>query len=273
MNSKSQSATEFVVLAAFMLLVVFGFFAVTSSKILSTREDANQKIAQDIADLAYNEIETAKSLNDGYARTFVMPQDVNNVNYSISIIDNRELSVNYLGYEYVRFLPLNVIGNISKGLNSINKNKGVIYLKYAQPICGNNICEAGESCSSCISDCGACPSFRYFLMKNNILNVISFNVDGDIILKGTLQQNSNPQPTADDEFVFKDRNGNSVAIVNLATGNMGIKGILQQGQTTISPPQSGSNFVVKDSNGNVISYLDESGNFILKGSLTQLGNP
>src|SRR3989344_955185 len=147
MNSKTQSATEFVVLAAFMLLVVFGFLAVANSKIFSAKEGADQKIAQDIADLAYSEIETAKGLNDGYARTFVMPQTVNNVNYTISIIDNKELSVNYLGYEYVRFLPPNVIGNISKGLNSINKNNGVIYLQYARPICGNGICEAGESCS------------------------------------------------------------------------------------------------------------------------------
>lgn len=128
MNSKSQSATEFIVLAAFMLLVVFGFFAVASSKILNTRDEQNQKIAQDIADLAYNEIETAKSLNDGYTRTFVMPQDVNNVNYSISIIDNRELSVSYLGYEYVRFLPSNTTGNILKGNNRISKNNGVIAL-------------------------------------------------------------------------------------------------------------------------------------------------
>lgn len=273
MNSKSQSATEFIVLAAFMLLVVIGFFAVASSRILNAKEDASQKIAQDIADLAYNEIETAKSLNDGYTRTFVMPQDVNNINYSISIIDNRELSVSYLGYEYVRFLPSNVTGNISKGLNNINKNKGVIYLKYIQPVCGNSICEAGESCSSCSSDCGTCPSFRYLLMKNNIFNVISFNIDGNIILKGILQQNPNPQPTADDEFIIKDRNGNSAAIVNLVTGNMIIKGTLQENQTTIVPPQSSSNFVVKDAFGNVMYYIDESGNFILKGLLMQNGNP
>ena len=126
MNLKSQSAIEFIVLSSFMLLVIVGFFAVTSSKVLDSREESNRKISQDIAEFAYREIETAKSLNDGYTRIFAMPQTVNGVNYSISIIDNRELTANYLGYEYVKFLPSNVTGNINKGNNKISKSNGVV---------------------------------------------------------------------------------------------------------------------------------------------------
>ena len=125
---KSQSAMEFIVLASFMLLVILGFFAVTSSRVLEAKEEGNRKIAEDIAALAYNEIEIAKSVNDGYIRNFVMPQTVNGVNYSISIIDNRELIVNYLDYEHVKFLPSNVTGNIIKGNNKISKNNGIIFL-------------------------------------------------------------------------------------------------------------------------------------------------
>src|SRR3989338_1107327 len=94
---KSQSATEFIVLASFMLLIILGFFAVTSSRLLEAREEGNKKIAKDIADYAYREIEIAKSLNNGYLRIFSMPRSVNGVNYSIDIIDDRELVVNYLG--------------------------------------------------------------------------------------------------------------------------------------------------------------------------------
>ena len=125
---KSQSAIEFIVLASFMLLVIVGFFAVASSKALDSREGANQKIAQDIAEFAYREIETAKSVNDGYARTFAMPQAINGVNYSISIIDNRELIADYLGHEYIKFLPSNVTGNIIKGNNKISKSNGIIFV-------------------------------------------------------------------------------------------------------------------------------------------------
>jgi len=48
---------EFIMLASFMLLVVLGFFAVTSSKLLEAREEGNRKIAEDIAELAYSEID------------------------------------------------------------------------------------------------------------------------------------------------------------------------------------------------------------------------
>ena len=274
MSLKSQSATEFIVLASFMFLVILGFFAVTSSKALEAREEGNRKIAEDIAELAYREIETAKSVNDGYTRNFAMPTTVNGIDYSINIIDNRELVVNYLGYEYIKFLPSNVTGNISSGINQIKKINGLISITYMQPFCGNNFCEAGESCSSCSPDCGTCPTFRSLLMRNSVFNVLSFNINGNAVLRGTLQQNRpNIPTTGNDEFVFKDRNGNNIAVVNLNTGNMFIRGSLQQNQQTLSPSPSSDDFIVKDSSGNVISYIDESGNFLLRGTLTQNGNP
>ena len=128
MHPKSQSAIEFIVLASFMLLVIVGFFAVASSKVLESKEESNRQISQDIAEFAYQEIEIAKSVNDGYTRIFVMPQTVNGVNYSIIIIDNRELVVNYLENEYVKFIPSNVTGSIIKGNNKISKSSGIIYI-------------------------------------------------------------------------------------------------------------------------------------------------
>lgn len=119
---------EFMVLSSFLFLVIVGFFAVTSSKVLEAKEESNRKIAEDIADFAYREIEIAKSVNDGYTKIFSLPQTVNGVNYSINIIDNTELIVNYLGYEHVIFLPLNVTGNITKGPNTISKKNEVIFL-------------------------------------------------------------------------------------------------------------------------------------------------
>ena len=128
MKTKSQSAMEFVVLASFMLLVILGFFAITSSKVLEAKEEGNKKIAQDIAEFVSKEIEIAKSVNDGYTRVFIMPPTVNGVIYDIKIIDNKELIVNYLGFEYVKFLPSEVTGNIDKGKNKISKSNGVISL-------------------------------------------------------------------------------------------------------------------------------------------------
>ena len=133
MPSKSQSATEFVILASFMFLVILGFFAVTSSRLLEAREEGNRKIAEDIADFAYKEIELAVS------------RKVNGINYAINITDNRELAVNYLDNEFVRFLPPNVSGNIGKGLNEIKKIEGVVYINSTLGECSNSIDDDGDA--------------------------------------------------------------------------------------------------------------------------------
>ena len=119
-SEKSQSAMEFISLASFMFFVIVGFFAIMSSKLLEAREESNKKIAEDIANFAYREIEISQSVNCGYVREFEMPQTVNGVNYSIEVIDNKELVVNYIDQEYVKFLPPDIGKiNITKGMNIV----------------------------------------------------------------------------------------------------------------------------------------------------------
>ena len=126
---KSQSAVEFIILSSFMLLVIVSFFAIVGSRFLEARDESNRQISQDIAEYAYNEIELAKSMNDGYTRLFKISKRINGIGYSIQIIDNRELIVNYRDQEHVQLLPINVSGNINTGLNEIKKTNGVIYLR------------------------------------------------------------------------------------------------------------------------------------------------
>ena len=127
-GKKSQAAIEFIILISFMVFIILSFFAITSSKVLEAREEGSKNTAKSIADYAYTEIETAITVNDGYMRNFTMPQLVNGQNYSIGIVDNREMVVNYLDYEYVKFMPSNVTGNVSKGYNIISKQNGTIFI-------------------------------------------------------------------------------------------------------------------------------------------------
>ncbi len=124
----AQSATEFIVLASFMLFVIVGFFAITTSNMLRAKEDSNMKVSQDIAEFVNNELEIAKSVNNGYKRNFTLPSTVNGIDYSINITDGRELTVNYIGYEHLIFLSANVTGNISKGSNVLIKINGIIFI-------------------------------------------------------------------------------------------------------------------------------------------------
>ena len=125
-NIKSQAAIEFIILISFMLFIILSFFAITSSKVLEARDQGNKNLAKGIAEYAYTEIEAARTVNDGYTRNFTMPNAVNGQDYSIGIVDDRELVVVYLENEYVKFLPSSVIGNISKGYNIVSKQNGII---------------------------------------------------------------------------------------------------------------------------------------------------
>ena len=300
---RSQSAVEFIVLASFMFLIVLSIFAVISSNVSQAKEEGNRKTAQDIAEFVYREVELARSVHNGYIRVFSIPQTVNGVDYSINITDNKKLIVDYLENEHVRFLPPNVSGNVTKGAIQIRKKDNIIYINsYLLPVecndsgdndddglldlddagctspedidetnCGDLSCEGGESCSSCSQDCGACPLPGKFILRYGASNAALFAENGNVILRGILQQNSNPAPASGDEFIVRSGLGD-VALVDLETGNMVIKGILHQNQQSLDPPQS-DDFVLKNSNSAVVSYIDESGNFFIKGALTQNGDP
>ena len=128
LNKKSQFAIEFVILISFMFIIFVGFFAIVSYRLIEQEESEKQQKAENIAALAYNEIKLAKSVNNGYERTFKLPKKIDGNDYNIRIIDDRELVVDYLEYEHVLFLPENVVGDIGTGLNEIKKNNNIIYL-------------------------------------------------------------------------------------------------------------------------------------------------
>jgi hypothetical protein len=127
-KTKAQFAIEFIVLIAFMFLIFVGFIAVITSKIIEAKENERQKIAEDIATLARNEINLAKSASNGYSRTFNLPRKIKGIGYDIEIIENRELVVTYIDKEYVSFLPEKVEGNINPGENTIMKESDTVYV-------------------------------------------------------------------------------------------------------------------------------------------------
>lgn len=125
-NTKAQFAIEFISLMAFMFLIFIAFTAVITSKIIEAKENERQGIAEDIATLVKNEIDLAKSATDGYSRTFNLPSKIEGISYTIEIIDNRELVVNYIDKEYVLFLQENIIGDVNTGSNTISRINGVV---------------------------------------------------------------------------------------------------------------------------------------------------
>ena len=295
-KTNAQFAIEFIILMAFMFLIFLGAIAVITSKIIEAKENENQGIAEDIASLAKNEIDLAKSVSDGYSRKFILPTKIRGIGYEIQIIGGRELVVTYLDKEHVLFLPEKVEGDISRGLNEISKDNGIVSVGNIEPPsecsdgldndgdnaydlndegcpdkldndesnCGDRVCEGVENFVSCSQDCGG---LSLLIMKSLTGNAILFTEDGNAVLKGTLTQNNpNPGPTDDDEFIFKN-SGEEVAIINLVTGNMVIQGNLYDNQKGLTNPAT-DDFVVKNSKGEIVGFIDPTGNFYLNGTLT-----
>jgi hypothetical protein len=307
-RKNAQFSIEFIVLIAFMFFIFLGFTAVVITKIIDAQDRERQQIAEDLAQLALNEIVIAKTVSDGYNRTFELPRTVLGNIYTIKIDDNRELVVNYLDKEHVVFLPENIVGDVRSGYNMIWRAGGIVYLESVEPPaecedgldndgdgfcdtlsstctdgslpgdtgcvneadieesdCGDGVCEGGENPFTCLADCPI--SISIFRAKNAADDAITFEENGNVILKGGLLQEATPNPSSDDDFIIKNETGKLVASVNLVTGDMIISGKLYENQDLLSPTVTRDDFIVKDASGNVVSYIDDKGDFFLKGVL------
>ena len=91
---------------------------------------------------------------------------------------------------------------------------------------------------------------------------------GHLVLKGTLQQNSDYQLSDIDLFVIKN-NGEDVLVVS-SNGSIFIDGTLHEDQETLSSSESSNDFRIKN-NGELVAYVNEFGHVFLKGTLIENG--
>jgi len=111
---------------------------------------------------------------------------------------------------------------------------------------------------------------KFFIKDTTGTNIAWFGDSGNIVLKGTLEQNSNFQRTSNFAFVIRN-NANDVLIIE-NNGSMYIDGTLAENQGTITTDYNKNDFRIKN-NGNLVINVNETGYVFLKGTLTQNGNP
>lgn len=118
---------------------------------------------------------------------------------------------------------------------------------------------------------GAGPTSKFYI--NNCLDeaVARFDNVGNLILAGTLEENSTHSATAHDEFRIQDSNGADVAIIDAVDEVMYIDGEKYEGQEELSPPTN--SFIIKNKNGDAVAYIDVSGDLYLKGKLYDEWSP
>ena len=113
---------------------------------------------------------------------------------------------------------------------------------------------------------------KFFIKNSSGNNVAWFGDAGNVVIKGVLEQNSNYQRTANDEFIIRNK-GEDVLILDTVNGSLYIDGTLFENQATLNPKEGSDDFIIKDNSGNVVAFVNESGYLFLKGTLTQNGNP
>ncbi len=128
MDKKAQSSIEFFVLVGVVLFFFVTFLLAIQMNIADNVRRKIEISARDITLSVQDEIALATASSDGYVRNFILPNNIEAIDYEINIVES---SV-YLRMDDVNYaiaLPvLNVTGDVKKGDNLIRKNSGIVYL-------------------------------------------------------------------------------------------------------------------------------------------------
>ncbi|MBW2965907.1 hypothetical protein KY342_02255 [Candidatus Woesearchaeota archaeon] len=123
---QAQVSMEFVFLIGLAFMVMVVFVASTRSEFDELRSEKERSLLKDVSVMVQHELIMAANVEDGYTRIFNVPSELEEISYTIQIINNTLLT-NTEDYEYVLNVPF-IIGNIQKGNNTINKTNSIIYL-------------------------------------------------------------------------------------------------------------------------------------------------
>lgn len=126
MGSKAQVSVEFFILVGMAFLIAIAFEIAALDQLEDFRMQKESDAVKDLALKLQKEVLLAASVEDGYVRTFTIPNQLDNVNYTLTIL-NYTITVESKNSIYTVSIP-NSIGNVTKGSNRINKTGGVIYI-------------------------------------------------------------------------------------------------------------------------------------------------
>lgn len=122
----AQISLEFSMLLGLGLIIAIAFEIASLSQLQDFRLQNENEAVRDLSLKLQKELLIAASVEDGYVRFFSIPDNLENVNYSITTTNSSIVVKSKNGF-YLVTIP-SIVGNISKGLNMINKTAGIIYV-------------------------------------------------------------------------------------------------------------------------------------------------
>ena len=126
-NNKSQSSIEFFVLTGLAFIMVIIIVAASANEVKEFRDQKEFFLIKDLALKLQKEVTIASSVENGYERSFNLPDKLESVVDYFIITRNTTITINSSKTVFSVRTP-NTIGNFTKGSNKIEKISGKIYI-------------------------------------------------------------------------------------------------------------------------------------------------
>ena len=122
---KAQSTIQFMFLVGFMLLLLLGFVSYESEKMSNMQEEKEYVLLKDLGYKISSEFNIAATSHQGYTRKFVIPNELDGVDYNLSQQNNIILLDSKKAEYHITVQAFS--GNLKKGNNTIkNINDNII---------------------------------------------------------------------------------------------------------------------------------------------------
>ena len=126
MGSKAQVSAEFLIFVGMAFLIAIAFEAASLSQLKDFRDRKEAEAVRDMALKIQKELIIAANVENGYSRTFDLPDRLELINYSITT-QNLTVTVESKNGFFIVHIP-NSVGNVTKGTNHISKTGGIVHV-------------------------------------------------------------------------------------------------------------------------------------------------
>ncbi|KYK25562.1 hypothetical protein AYK26_07810 [Euryarchaeota archaeon SM23-78] len=155
-KKRAQGSLEFVVISSVMFLVLTGLVTVIEGRMTGAYKERIYNRMEGLGNLIDTEIRLANSVQGDYSREFFLPPVIEGYNYTVGLINKKEVVIEVEGMEYYIFLDNNISGDIDKGTNTIAKQEDNISITPTSSI----LCKYGYGSDD--DGCGVISCFGWY---------------------------------------------------------------------------------------------------------------
>jgi len=128
MKKLSQTSIEFFFFTGIAFLILILFLVISVNEIKDFRDQKEFFLLKDLALKLQKEVSIAASVEDGYVRSFSLPDKLENIFDYFIIIKNNTITINSSKTVYIVSIPNTLGKNFTKGTNIVEKINGQIYV-------------------------------------------------------------------------------------------------------------------------------------------------